>query len=98
MKNVQVLVEDWPDPKLMADLPEDPDSIPYGLFIGTPLPEKHFGDWGELPALIYIWQKPLEEDFPDPEELERQIEITLVHEIAHYMGIDEETLEQYGYE
>jgi predicted Zn-dependent protease with MMP-like domain len=47
--------------------------------------------------MIHIYQRPLEEDFPDREELEREVEITLAHEIAHYLGINEETLEEYGY-
>ncbi len=98
MENVQILVEDWPDPHLVEDLLGEPNLAPYGLFTGTPLTEKHFDDWGQPPDLIYIWQKPLEEDFPDPAELERQVEITLVHEVAHYMGFDEETLARYGYE
>ncbi len=97
LKNLEIIVEDWPDPELMKDLFLDPDVVPYGLFVGKPITEKHFDDWVQLPALIYIWQKPLEEDFPDLAELEREVEITLVHEIAHYMGFDEETLEKYGY-
>jgi predicted Zn-dependent protease with MMP-like domain len=71
--------------------------VPYGLFVGRPVTERHFDDWGDLPALIYIWQRPLEEDFPVPSELEREVEVTLAHEIAHYMGIDEKALEDYGY-
>ena len=98
MENVQILVENEPDPDLVAELLGDSDSVPYGLFSGIPITEKHYDDWGEPPALIYIWQKPLEEDFPDRSELEKQVEITLVHEIAHYMGFDEEILRRYGYD
>ncbi len=97
LENLEIIVEDWPDPDLMKELFGDPDTVPYGLFVGKPITLKHFDDWGQPPALIYIWQRPLEEDFPDPAELEREVEITLVHEIAHYMGFDEETLEKYGY-
>ena len=98
LENVQIIVEDWPDPELMENLLGDPDAVPYGLFVGKPITEKHFDDWGEPPALIYIWQKPLEEDFPDPAELEKEVEITLAHEVAHYMGFDEQILEEYGYD
>ncbi len=96
--NVRIAVEDWPDPDLMEELFGDPDTVPYGLFVGKPITERHFDDWGEPPALIWIWQKPLEEDFPERTELEREVEVTLVHEIAHYMGLDESTLEKYGYD
>jgi predicted Zn-dependent protease with MMP-like domain len=40
----------------------------------------------------------LEEDFPDHEELAREVEVTLVHEIAHFMGLDEGILREYGYD
>jgi predicted Zn-dependent protease with MMP-like domain len=96
--NLQIVVEDRPDPNLMEELFGDRDTVLYGLFVGKPIIEKHFDDWGEPPALIYIWKKPLEEDFPEPKDLEREVEVTLVHEIAHFMGFDEETLAEYGYE
>jgi predicted Zn-dependent protease with MMP-like domain len=97
LRNVQIVVDTWPDPDLMEEVTGDPEEVLYGLFTGKPLPERHYDDWGDLPSMIHIYQGPLEEDFPDPAELEREIEITLVHEIAHYLGFDEETLEKYGY-
>jgi predicted Zn-dependent protease with MMP-like domain len=51
-----------------------------------------------MPAKVTIYRRPLEEDFgEDPEELEREIRITVLHELAHYFGIDEERLDQLGY-
>ncbi len=96
--NVEIVVEDWPDPALMEEVTGDSDEIVYGLFTGRPLPERSFGDWGDPPSIIYLYRKPLEEDFPDPEDLAREVEITLVHEIAHYMGFGEEILHEYGYD
>ncbi len=97
MQNLGIIVEDWPDPDLMEEVTGDRDGALYGLFTGRPLTERRYDDWGELPCMIHIYQKPLEEDFPNRVELEREIEITLAHEIAHYLGIDEETLDRYGY-
>jgi predicted Zn-dependent protease with MMP-like domain len=97
MQNLGIVVEDWPDPDLMEEVIGDRDEVLYGLFTGRPLTERRYDDWGELPSMIHIYQKPLEEDFPNRDELEREIEITLAHEIAHYLGIDEETLDRYGY-
>jgi predicted Zn-dependent protease with MMP-like domain len=97
MQNLGIIVEDWPDPDVVEDATGDREEVLYGLFTGRPLTERRYDDWGELPSIIHIYQKPLEEDFPNRDELEREIEITLAHEIAHYLGIDEETLDRYGY-
>ena len=66
--------------------PDDPDL--FGLFEEEPY----------MPAKISIYRLPLEESFPDPHELEREIRITVLHELAHYFGIDEERLEELGYD
>ncbi len=98
LQNVAIVIEDWPDPEVVEEVTGDPDELLYGLFSGTPLPERRLEDSGELPAMITLYQRPLEEDFPDLDELVEEIEITLVHEIAHFMGFDEDTLREYGYD
>ena len=86
VRNVDISVED--------ELPEDPDC--FGLYEGVPLPER--GDWaGAMPDRIRIFRLPLVESFPDPDELEKEIRITVLHELAHYFGIDEDRLEDLGY-
>jgi predicted Zn-dependent protease with MMP-like domain len=50
-----------------------------------------------LPAKITIYRRPLVEEFPDPSDLEREIRITVLHELAHYFGIDEDRLDELGY-
>jgi predicted Zn-dependent protease with MMP-like domain len=60
----------------------------YGLF-----DEPEYG-----PAKIAIYRRPLVEDFgDDPAELEREIRVTVLHELAHYFGIDEARLDELGY-
>ena len=87
LKNVAVVVED--------ENPEDPDL--YGLYEGIPLPER--GDMaGHLPDRIAIYRKPLQEEFTDPAELEDEIRITVLHELAHYFGLDEDRLAELGYD
>jgi predicted Zn-dependent protease with MMP-like domain len=66
--------------------PEEPDL--FGLFERDEY----------LPAKVTIYRLPLEESFPDPYELEREIRITVLHELAHYFGLDEERLAELGYE
>jgi len=74
--------------------PDDPDL--FGLYEGVPLPER--GDWaGSLPDRIRIFRRPLVESFRDPAELEREIRITVLHELAHYFGLDEDQLDHLGY-
>ena len=86
LRNVEITVED--------EHPDDPDL--FGLYEGVPLPER--GDWaGSLPDRIRIFRRPLVESFPDPSELEAEIRITVLHEVAHYFGIDEDRLEDLGY-
>jgi predicted Zn-dependent protease with MMP-like domain len=65
--------------------PEDPDLL--GLFEEQPY----------LPAKITIYRLPLVESFLDPAELEREIRVTVLHELAHYFGIDEDRLDELGY-
>ncbi|MFQ5950291.1 MAG: metallopeptidase family protein [Nitrospiria bacterium] len=97
MKNVAIVIEDRPGPEAGEEGTGDSDEILYGLYQGIPLPKQTADDSGTMPDVIFLYQKPLEEDFPDREDLIREIEITIVHEIAHYFGFDEETLGQYGY-
>ena len=86
IRNIDISVED--------EHPDDPDL--FGLYEGVPLPER--GDWaGSLPDRIRIFRLPLVESFPDPAELEEEIRITVLHELAHYFGLDEDQLSDLGY-
>ncbi len=95
LENVAIVVDDWPDfsTPLVAD---DPEDTLYGLYEGVPLTERGWGYSGVLPDKITIFRGPLERDF-EPDELEEQVRITVVHEIAHYFGFDEDRLEELGY-
>jgi predicted Zn-dependent protease with MMP-like domain len=87
MSNVEIVVED--------ENAENPDI--FGLYQGIPLTERH--DYaGALPDKIAIYRLPLEDEFgDDPELLEEEIRITVVHEVAHHFGIDEERLAELGW-
>ncbi|HVC87826.1 MAG TPA: metallopeptidase family protein [Gaiellaceae bacterium] len=65
--------------------PDDPDL--FGLWQSHPY----------LPDKISIFRKPLAASFTDPRELEEEIRITVLHELAHYFGIDEDRLDELGY-
>jgi predicted Zn-dependent protease with MMP-like domain len=87
LKNLAVVVED--------ENPEDPDV--FGLYHGVPLPERG-DDVGLLPDKISIYRIPLQETFPDPAELREEIRVTVLHELAHYFGLDEDRIAELGYE
>jgi predicted Zn-dependent protease with MMP-like domain len=87
MSNVEIVVED--------ENRDDPDL--YGLYLGIPLPERQ--DYaGVLPDKIAIYRLPLEAEFGhDRELLEDEIRVTVLHEIAHHFGIDEDRLGELGW-
>ena len=88
MSNVEIVVEDENE--------EEPDL--YGLYDGVALTERDSGYGGVLPDKISIYRRPLLEDFGhDPELLEEEIQVTVVHEIAHHFGISDERLDELGW-
>jgi predicted Zn-dependent protease with MMP-like domain len=88
MSNVEIVVED--------ENSEDPDI--FGLYLGIPLTERGGEYAGALPDKIAIYRLPLEYEFgDDPERLVEEIRITVVHEIAHHFGIDEDRLAELGW-
>jgi predicted Zn-dependent protease with MMP-like domain len=95
LDNVAIVVEDWPEYSTPLAPEEDVDII-YGLYEGVPLTERGAGYHGFLPDKITLFRGPLERDFPR-EELEEQVRITVVHEIAHHFGFDENRLEDLGW-
>ena len=85
LENVAVVVED--------ESTEDPTIL--GSFFGYPHGERT--PPGALPARVVIYRRPLVDAFPDTAELEREIRITVLHELAHYFGIDEDRIAELGY-
>ena len=96
--NVEFVVEERPSIELLRAEGLDPrhDTL-YGIYQGIPLPDRSSLDPPLLPDKITIFAEPLLEDFPDPEELREEIRLTVLHEIAHYFGLDEEEIEDLGY-
>jgi len=92
LDNIDVLVIDEPEPD------HDPDGEGLlGLYLGLPLPERGMDYAGELPDVIYIYRHPhLELGLPD-DELREEIAKTLIHEIAHFFGIDDDHLDDIGW-
>ena len=98
LSNVEFVVEERPSADLLRAEGLDPrhDSL-YGIYQGVPLPERSSLDPPLLPDKITIFAVPLLEDFSDPDELRDEIRLTVIHEIAHYFGMDEDEIDELGY-
>jgi len=99
LDNVQVIVRPSPTRADLEDGGIDPDGPEadgglFGLYIGIPLVDRQ--DYHMvLPDRIVIYQDPLERAFVD-DELEHEIQVTVVHELAHHFGLDDERLHDLG--
>ncbi len=88
MDNVAVFVEEEPP----AD---DPDLL--GVYDGTPLTERDWMYGGVLPDRIVIFRGPILRMCDTADEVIEEVHVTVVHEIAHHFGIDDDRLHQLGY-
>jgi predicted Zn-dependent protease with MMP-like domain len=94
MRNVAVLVEDEPPAHVLEEMEiEPPDSL-FGLYQGTPLPERGWAYGNALPDRISIYQRPIEEACEDDEEIRECVAETVIHEFGHYFGLSEEEIEE----
>ena len=92
LENMEVLVTEEADEQL------DPDGQTLlGLYIGVPLTERGVDYAGELPDVIYIFRRPHLALGLSTDKLHDEIARTLVHEIAHYFGIDDDRLDELGW-
>jgi predicted Zn-dependent protease with MMP-like domain len=98
LRNVEFVVEERPSLALLRAEGLDPrrDTL-YGIYQGIPLPERSALDPPLLPDKITIFAEPLLQDFPDPGDLREEIRLTVLHEIAHYFGMDEDEIDELGY-
>ena len=95
MDNVAVFIDDdyTPQPG------EDPDTVLLGLYEGVPLTERDsWWDAGSLPDRITIYRQPILDICSTREEVVEEVAITVVHEIAHHFGIDDQRLHELGWD
>jgi predicted Zn-dependent protease with MMP-like domain len=94
MQNIAIVVEDEPDPELLDEMDADPDDVLFGLYVGTPLTERHWDGGNALPDRIILFQQSHELEAEDEDDLICSIGETLIHEIGHYFGLSEDEIEQ----
>lgn len=98
LENVAVLVDDEPSAELLRSLGMSPrrDTL-FGLYQGTPLDQRGALYGNRLPDTITIYYRPLVRACTTPGQLKREIRKTLIHEIGHYFGLDEDEIRRLGY-
>jgi predicted Zn-dependent protease with MMP-like domain len=84
LENVAIVIEDEPV--------EGAEDL-YGLYEGVPATEWG-ADWAAVPNKITLFRLPLEEDFPDPRDLTEEVRVTVLHELAHHAGFDDDRLHE----
>ena len=96
LENVAVIVEDEPSKELLERMEISSQDTLLGLYEGVPLTERGF-EAPLYPDTIWIFHKPIEEECESEDELLDEVQITIVHEIAHFFGLDDDYLEELGY-
>ena len=94
MQNLALVVEDEPNAELLEEMEVEPPDSLYGLYQGTPLPERTWAFGNSLPDRITLFQRPIEVDCDDEDEVRAVIGETLIHEVGHYFGLSEEEIEE----
>jgi predicted Zn-dependent protease with MMP-like domain len=101
MDNVNVVIEHEPGRDLLRSLADDRhhyhcEGTLFGLYEGVPLTERGINDV-LLPDRITIYRRPLLESCDTEAQLVREVRITVLHEVGHFFGMDEDRLDELGY-
>jgi predicted Zn-dependent protease with MMP-like domain len=91
LKNISIEVEDSPSREILQDMGIDRGTL-LGMYQGVPLTERGWNYGNALPDRIVIYQRPIEQAAQSPAEIENLVLDTVVHEIGHYFGFDDEAL------
>ena len=98
LDNIIISVRKRPSRQMLREMDMPPGETLFGIFEGVPLIERSVTSPPLLPDTILIFQEPLEAACETDEEIEEEIEITVVHEVAHFLGMSEERLAELGYD
>ncbi len=98
LDNIVISVRKRPSMKMVREMGAPSDEYLFGIFEGIPLIERSVTSPPLFPDAILLFQEPLEAACETLEEIEEEIEITVVHEVAHFLGMSEERLAELGYD
>ena len=93
LANVALVVEDWADDDTLDEMGIEPPDTLYGLYRGVDLTRRDSSYGNVLPDTIHIYQGPIEADCADREEMADLVRDVVVHEVGHYFGLDDETMD-----
>ena len=98
IENVEVVIEDEPSPELLRSLGMNPRRTTlFGLYQGVPLHQRGTTYGGMLPDKITIFYRPLVRACRSPERIRAQVRDTVIHEIGHFFGLDDDAIRDLGY-
>ena len=94
LANIAVVVEDWADDDTLEEMGIEPPDTLYGLYRGIDLTRRDSSYGNVLPDTITIYQGPIEEDCASDEEMSDVVRETVMHELGHYFGLDDDQLHE----
>lgn len=94
MRNIAIIVEEYPPAEILTEMEIEPPDTLYGLYLGTPVTERPWGDGNREPDQIVLYQGPHQEDAVNEDDLVAMVAETLIHEIGHYFGMSEEEIQE----
>ena len=97
LQNVAVIVEDYPSEEIAERMGLEPEETLFGLYEGVPLTERGYFEQPLHPDRILLFQGAIEDECDTADEIKEEVKTTLVHEIAHFFGMDDDYLEEIGY-
>lgn len=101
LDNLDIVVEDAPGPEAEGSIDAEPHDHGHGdtllgLYVGVPLVERYGAD-PIMPDCIYIYRLPILDICHTYDDVVREVRTTLLHEIGHYLGLNEQDLDRLGY-
>ena len=96
MENVDVQVRRWPTRRQLGNAILDEGETLLGLYEGVPVTDRGGNYNMVLPDIITVFQGPIEGMSTTKEEILKQVRLTITHEVAHYFGISDAELEEWG--
>ena len=97
LEEISVEIKDRPTRKQLRDLGMEEDELILGLYVGSPFTDRSVLHSGQLPDRIFIFQEDVELASDSEADLVEQVRVTVLHELGHHFGMDEDQLDELGY-